>query len=58
MFVEIVKTTPVCLSLGNMSNDILRCHNGIELCGYIPVSLASKAKKRSALEITGIKMNV
>ena len=48
MFVEIVKTTPVYLSLGNMSTDMLRSHNGIELCGYMPVSLASKAKQRRA----------
>ena len=46
--------TPVYLSLGNMSIDMLRSHLGIELCGYMPVSLASKAKLRSALQANGI----
>ena len=50
-----VNATPVYLSLGNMSIDMLRSHIGIELCGYMPVSLASKAKQRSALALNGIQ---
>jgi len=50
-----INATPVYLSLGNMDIDMLRSHVGIELCGYMPVSLASKAKQRCALEANGIK---
>ena len=50
-----INATPVYLSLGNMEINLLRSHNGIELCGYLPVSLASKAKQRSALSNNGIQ---
>ena len=53
-----INATPVYLSLGNMDIDMLRSHQGIELCGYMPVSLASKHKQRSALEANGIHYEV
>jgi hypothetical protein len=50
-----ISATPVYMSVGNMSIDMLRSHIGIELVGYMPVTLASKAKMRSALEDNGVQ---
>jgi len=49
--------TPVYISLGNLNIEKLQSHIGIELCGYLPVSLASKANQRSALLANGIKFD-
>jgi len=47
--------TPMYLSLGNMDIDTLRSHAGCELCGYMPMSLISKATMYDALHKNHIR---
>ena len=50
-----LSATPMYLSLGNMNIASLRSHHGSELCGFLPVSLASKARQMQCLLENGIK---
>jgi len=49
-----LSATPIYLSLGNMNIDMLQTYNGSELIGYMPVSLASKARQMQCLQKNGI----
>ena len=49
-----LSATPIYLSLGNMNIDNLQTYNGSELIGYMPVSLASKARQMQCLQKNGI----